>query len=152
MLSSRYRLAALPVLMVMIQSCGGGSDSAEPDTGTGGGSGGGQTQKYFVTTSVTSGGSINPTQLEVVSGQTGSFTVTVNDGYKIDNLSGCAGSLSGNTYTTGAITANCQVSAAFELKTYTISTTVVGSGTIAPDGLTVNGNPILTHLPLKTVI
>ncbi|MEO3677401.1 DUF1566 domain-containing protein [Rheinheimera sp. FR7-31] len=137
MLNSRYRLAALPVLMLMIQSCGGGSGSEEPDTGTGGGSGGGQTQKYLVTTSVTSGGSISPTQLEVVSGQTGSFTVTVNDGYKIDNLSGCAGSLSGNTYTTGAITANCQVSAVFELKTYTISTTVVGNGTIAPDGLTI---------------
>jgi hypothetical protein len=141
MLSSRYRLAVLPLIMLMVQSCGGGGDSAGSDTGTGGetggSGGGGQTQKYLVTTSVTSGGSISPTQLEVVSGQTGSFTISVNEGYKIDNLSGCAGKLNGSTYTTGVITASCQVSAAFEREIYTISTIVTGGGTVSPEGLTI---------------
>ena len=40
------------------------------------------------------------------------FTVTPNSGYAA-NVTGCGGTLSGNTYTTGAITADCAVAANF---------------------------------------
>ncbi|WP_156033363.1 BACON domain-containing protein [Candidatus Magnetobacterium casense] len=41
--------------------------------------------------------------------------MTPNTGYSIGSVTGCGGSLSGNTYTTGAITANCTVTATFSL-------------------------------------
>jgi uncharacterized protein (TIGR02145 family) len=48
--------------------------------------------------------------------------VTPNSGYQIWNVTGCNGSLSGNTYTTGTITAACTVTASFSQFTYTSTT------------------------------
>ena len=59
-------------------------------------------------------GNINPATRAVPQGTTGTFTVTPNTGFVIDAVSGCGGSLSGSTYTTGAITAACNVSATFK--------------------------------------
>jgi hypothetical protein len=70
--------------------------------------------RYSVTPSAGTGGSINPdTPQSVEYGQTTSFTVTPETGYSIDKVEGCSGTLSGSTYTTGAITADCAVTAAF---------------------------------------
>uniref|UniRef100_A0A486XPV6 Rhs family protein n=1 Tax=Rheinheimera sp. BAL341 TaxID=1708203 RepID=A0A486XPV6_9GAMM len=52
-------------------------------------------------------------------GSTTTFTVTPQAGYQVANVTGCSGSRSGNTYTTGAITAACSVSASFENSTPT---------------------------------
>ncbi|MEJ2404988.1 MAG: hypothetical protein P8171_11975, partial [Candidatus Thiodiazotropha sp.] len=41
------------------------------------------------------------------------LTLTPDSGYAIDSVSGCGGSLSGSTYTTGSITADCAVNARF---------------------------------------
>jgi hypothetical protein len=49
-------------------------------------------------------------------GKTIDFTVTPSTGYSIDRVEGCGGSLSGNIYTTGAITADCSVTASFKLQ------------------------------------
>ena len=73
------------------------------------------TQKsYEVTATAGEGGSINPTSLSVNHGETTTFTIEPNTGYEIDSVTGCGGSLSGATYTTGAITAACQVRVEFE--------------------------------------
>ncbi len=72
---------------------------------------------FTVTPSVgTPSGSISPaTPQMVASGSTTSFTLSADPGYHIDSVGGTcpAGSLSGNTYTTGAISANCTVVANF---------------------------------------
>ncbi len=80
----------------------------------GGGGGGGTTPtSYTVTASAGANGSISPTSVSVNSGDTTSFTVTPDMDYQVDTISGCNGSLSGNTYTTGAISSDCAVTVSF---------------------------------------
>ncbi|UXD89406.1 integrin [Thalassolituus hydrocarboniclasticus] len=60
------------------------------------------------------GGSISPDTAQVVDTETTtSFEITADNGYRIDGVSGCDGTLQGSTYTTGAITADCTVEASF---------------------------------------
>ena len=65
------------------------------------------------------GGTISPASRDVTYNQTTTFTVTPysSSGYVIDSVSGCDGSLSGNTYTTGKITDSCTVTAKFRKMT-----------------------------------
>jgi len=113
-------------------STGGGGGSSNPTGGggTGGGSsgsGGGsdpgsppQTTSYTVTPSVSgSGGTISPmAPVPVPSGTTVSFTLAPASGYTVGPVNGtCGGTLSGNTYTTVAVTANCTVEATFASST-----------------------------------
>lgn len=117
-------------------ACGGGGDSGGPGGGNGGG-GGEQPTTYTVSTSVGDGGSINPTSASVTSGETTAFTLTPDERYGIDSVSGCGGSLDGDTYTTGSITSNCTVTASFaELPEFQVKASVEGRGTISPKALT----------------
>jgi hypothetical protein len=68
---------------------------------------------YAVTANASLFGSFNPASQSVASGATTTFTVTANSGYVTVSVTGCGGNLSGNTYTTGTITANCSISATF---------------------------------------
>ncbi len=62
---------------------------------------------FTVTPSAGANGSINPSTPQTVNyNGTASFTVTPNTGYQIASVTGCGGTLSGNTYTTGQITAD----------------------------------------------
>ncbi|MBS0582479.1 MAG: hypothetical protein JSS42_05185 [Proteobacteria bacterium] len=72
---------------------------------------------YIVTPSAGTGGTISPSTPQTVnSGATATFTVTPASGYQITGVGGtCGGTLSGNAYTTNAVTANCTVSAAFSV-------------------------------------
>jgi formylglycine-generating enzyme required for sulfatase activity len=93
---------------------------------------------YTVTATAGTNGSITPAgSTTVASGQTKSFTVTPNSGYNIASVTGCGGSLSGNTYTTGAITGDCTVTPNFSLTpatTYTVTATAGANGSITPGG------------------
>jgi predicted extracellular nuclease len=69
---------------------------------------------FTVTPSATANGSISPSMAQsVAQGQATSFTVTPNSGYSFTVGGNCGGTLSGNTYTTAAVTADCSVSASF---------------------------------------
>jgi hypothetical protein len=69
---------------------------------------------FTVTPTATAGGTIAPdTPQTVDEGATTSFTVTANASFEIASVTGCGGSLEGNLYTTGAISADCTVSAVF---------------------------------------
>lgn len=84
---------------------------------------------YNITTSNnTTAGSINPTSATVTSGRTQAFTITPNYGYRLDTVIGCGGTLSGNTYTTGPITADCIVSVGYSYIPYTITVNYAGTG------------------------
>ena len=72
-------------------------------------------KSYTVSASAGEGGSVTPATQNVAHGETTSFTLTATSGYELDTISGCDGSLSGNTYTTAPITGDCAVSAAFTL-------------------------------------
>ncbi|MGA8279161.1 MAG: PQQ-dependent sugar dehydrogenase [Rhodanobacteraceae bacterium] len=69
---------------------------------------------FTVTPTAGPHGAIDPdTPQTVDDGATISFVVTPNTGYQIDGVSGCDGVLDRNTYTTGAIMADCTVTATF---------------------------------------
>ena len=74
------------------------------------------TNTHTVTATVGSGndsGNITPTSQSVEDGGTASFTVTADAGWYIDSVSGCGGTLSGNSYTTGPITGPCTITVTF---------------------------------------
>jgi hypothetical protein len=70
--------------------------------------------EYTVSANAGPNGTISPNSQTVHVGDTTTFTVTPNAGYTA-SASGCNGSLSGTTYTTGAISADCTVTATFTL-------------------------------------
>jgi hypothetical protein len=89
---------------------------------------------YIVTPDAGTGGSLSPaTPQTVAHGSSTSFTVSPSEGYAVDSVTGCGGSLSGNTYTTGAITANCTVTASFTLNNYTVTPSAGTGGSFSPD-------------------
>jgi hypothetical protein len=111
---------------------------------------------YTVTASAGANGSITPASQDVVGNTTTSFTVTPSAGYVASSVSGCGGSLSGTTFTTGAITTDCGVSATFAV--YTASTNDPGrmtglwvppntSNLVVADQSGTNGEGYITYLP-----
>ncbi len=69
---------------------------------------------YTIQTSAGSDGSISPAgPVTAYYGQTYNFTITPNNLYSIKSVTGCSGTLTGNTYTTGPITGDCTVTAVF---------------------------------------
>ncbi len=77
---------------------------------------------FTVTPSAGTGGSISPSIPQTVNyNDTTAFTVTADGTHYITSVTGCGGTLSGNTFTTGPVTAACTVTASFALKTLTIS-------------------------------
>ena len=87
---------------------------------------------YTVSTSVTGPGLIDPTSATVEHGSNTSFELIADTGGEIVSASGCDGSLSGTTYTTGSVTGACSVSVEFALMDYIVSTNVSGPGSISP--------------------
>ena len=69
---------------------------------------------YTVSTEAGTHGAIIPVIVPLVNqGESIQFTIKPDPGYTILSVSGCGGSLAGDTYTTGAITADCKVKATF---------------------------------------
>ena len=66
-------------------------------------------EAFTVSTEAGAGTAISPSYAYVQYGASTSFTLSTTGGYTNLNASGCGGTLSGNTYTTGAITAACTV-------------------------------------------
>ena len=91
---------------------------------------------YTVTASAGTGGTISPSgSVLVTSGKTQAFTLTPNANYKVSSVGGtCGGTLSGNTYTTRAITGSCTVTAVFaQASAYNITLTkITPSGSSSP--------------------
>ncbi len=91
-----------------------------------------------VSATASSGGSIAPSSVDIASGATTTFTVSSNTGYEIDTVQGCDGSLSGTTFTTGAVSSACTVNATFVLKTYAVTASAGAGGTISPAHATID--------------
>lgn len=83
---------------------------------------------WTVTPNAGPNGSIDPDTPQTVNdGDTTQFTVTPDMGYVIDEVTGCDGALAGDTYTTGAITADCTVEA-----TFAVDDTIFANGFESP--------------------
>ncbi len=103
--------------------------------------------KFTVTASAGTGGSISPGTRTVNYNGTTTFTVTPNTGYGIASVTGCGGSLSGSTYTTGPITSACTVTAGFG---YEVTPSAGSGGTISPATpqiVIINGTTSFTVTP-----
>lgn len=100
-----FRASTLCAALLLLSACGGGSGGSSgsaPSAAT-----------YAVSIAAGNGGSISPSSATVNAGGTTTFTVTPNSDYVASSVTGCAGTLSGNTYTTAAINADCTVTASF---------------------------------------
>lgn len=84
------------------------------------------------------GGTILPASAELDVDETAVFTITPDAGYAIASVTGCAGTLDGNTYTTGPAELDCTVSATF-IAQRTVTAVVSGSGgTVLPASATLD--------------
>ncbi|WP_157960448.1 S8 family serine peptidase [Marinimicrobium alkaliphilum] len=80
------------------------------------------------------GGRVEPEVQTLGYNQRAQLTLIPDTGYALDAASGCDGSLSGNTYTTGYITEDCTVRVSFEPLIYTLSAFAGTGGGITPEG------------------
>ena len=99
---SNYQTAFLTLLIPLLISCGGGGGGSALEIPS-------VTPSFNVSAASGDNGSISPSMVSVVQGQTATFTVTPETGYSVLSASGCNGTLSENTYTTGTILAACSV-------------------------------------------
>ncbi|EOU2461900.1 DUF1566 domain-containing protein [Vibrio navarrensis] len=88
---------------------------------------------YTVTASASNGGAISPSTQTVNYAGSATFTLTPEAGYQIDAVTGCNGSLNGNTYTTSAISAACSVNASFKQVAQVLTGKVVIGAITAAD-------------------
>ena len=128
------RLNVSCMVFTLLSACGGG------------GAGSGTT--YQVTATAGIGGTISPANATVNANGTTTATVTASSGYAISSVTGCGGTLSGSTYTTGMITANCTITASF-IAQLAVTGTAGAGGAISPTSATVNagGTTTLTVTP-----
>ncbi|MBA8885761.1 InlB B-repeat-containing protein [Dokdonella fugitiva] len=92
---------------------------------------------YVVTASASGNGTIAPASQSVTHGSAATFTMTPDAGHHVDTISGTcpAGTLTGSSYQTGAITGDCSVTVAFAPDApavYVVTANATGNGTIAP--------------------
>lgn len=91
--------------------------------------------QHKVSTTSSFGGALSPGSSMVPEGGFTSFQLNPKPGYKIQSISGCGGTLSGNTYTTGFINAPCTISPVYlpgEKLVY-LHTDVLGSAVVETD-------------------
>jgi hypothetical protein len=110
----------ITVLLLTLYGCGGGGETDKPPIPV-------EPSSYSVSTSTGTGGSITPSSQNVISGNTTTFTIIAESGYSIVDATGCGGSLSGATYTTDAISADCEVATTFTLDDVISSYTLTGN-------------------------
>lgn len=87
---------------------------------------------YTVTATAGDGGSVDPAEQVVEHGSVATVEVTAETGFRIDSVEGCEGSISGSTYSTGPVTADCAITASFAIETYSVTTVVSDGGSLDP--------------------
>jgi hypothetical protein len=91
--------------------------------------------RHTVTPSAGPNGTIDPASPQSVpEGGTTTFNVVAAPGYSTSVDGSCGGSLSGTTFTTNPIAADCTVSASFTLITFPVTSSAGANGSIDPSG------------------
>lgn len=118
--------AGMALLSLLLSACGGGGGDSDGSTTT-------VPSGFLVSTTVTAGnGSFSPVSANVSSGQSRSFVLTPATGFSIGDVSGCGGTLTGQSYQTAAVTGACTISATFTPIRYDLTATAGIGGTISP--------------------
>ena len=112
-----YQIGLLTLIIPLLISCGGGGGGSAREIPA-------VTPSFNVSAAAGVNGSISPSMVSVVQGQTATFTVTPETGYSVLSVSGCNGTLSENTFTTGTILAACSVTVQFGKYMSTVFETV----------------------------
>lgn len=107
-----------------LSACGGGGDATPTVT-------------YVIQAADVNGGSISPASVNVAQGQSVSFSLTPDVGFTLQSVTGCGGTLTGNTYRTGPITANCSIAATFTKNSYLVSAIATTGGNVSPNQISV---------------
>lgn len=110
----------LPIFL--LTACGGSETESEPEP----------IKSHEISTKSLGNGNISPASKIVKSGESGTFSITPNEGYSIEKVTGCNGELTGDSYTTGVVTASCQVKASFSLNSYTVTANALEGGSVTP--------------------
>lgn len=98
------KLTLVSTTLALLVGCGGGGGGDNDDG------------RVAVSASAGEGGTISPATQRITKGTQATLTVQPNSIYDIQSVTGCAGSLNGATYQTGAVNADCSVTASFKLK------------------------------------
>ena len=93
---------------------------------------------YQITSEIEGIGSISPANLTISQGDNATFEVNAGSGYHISSISGCNGTLSGNSYAVNSVQQDCKINLHTEQTTYQITSEVEGLGSISPVSLTVD--------------
>lgn len=89
---------------------------------------------YAITLSATDGGSFSLTGTQTVEKGLGfSVTIMPDFGYRIESAVGCDGTLTDNTFSVVAVTADCSINATFVRLEYTVTINTNGHGSVTPD-------------------
>lgn len=83
-------------------------------------------KEHTITVNDTVNGTVAPTSDKIKDGESASFEVSANQGYKIKSVTGCGGYLSGNTYQIDSVNNDCDITTLFELDSYNVKGTVSG--------------------------
>lgn len=114
------QIVASAFCISLLSACGGGgSETSTP-----------LAPALTISTQTSIGGTILPTSASVASGQTATFTITAQEGFLLQQVSGCSGVLNGSTYITGAVQQNCLVTASFVAKKYQLTVTANTGGKV----------------------
>jgi len=101
----KNRSLALSILTSLVLiSCGGSGTAEEPPTKI----------SYVISTSVSEGGTISPSSLKLNQGESAIFTLAPNEGFEVNNIIGCAGTLNNTTYSIESAAEDCLISVTFK--------------------------------------
>ncbi len=96
--------------------------------------------EYTITTKVKGKGSITPQTISLPKGSSAILSLTPEEGYQVENATGCDGTLQGESYMTNGIQADCAIDVSFAIKKHTIQTEIrpKGAGSITLPSNTVD--------------
>lgn len=89
-------------------------------------------QSLLLTATAGAGGSISPAEQQVLYGEPAQWTVAPSQGYLINSVTGCGGSLNGTLYSVTAVTEACQVSATFNIQGFLVTAAPASGGRLTP--------------------
>jgi len=88
---------------------------------------------YDITAAPIRSGKVSPATTSLVQGGNTTLTVVPDAHYRIQNVMGCDGELTGNLYQINNIAADCTVIAQMAAILYTVNTVAEGQGTLTPE-------------------
>ena len=117
------------VFITTISSCGSDSNKAKNSDI--------EEKQYTITSSTNEGGSLSPQQITVIEGGNTTFELTPESEFLIANVTGCNGTLTNNVYAINNIQNDCEITAEFVKKNYSITTNISAGGSISPNSINI---------------